>query len=109
MASRASWRTAAGHAGCAPVYDRERSRALFVRNGDLSARSAQPLLQLSHGGDAVGAPQFSADGASAQFRRGSDWFSVDLASRLVSQLAVLKAERIPPPGPGRCVARAQWN
>ncbi|MEJ5208543.1 S9 family peptidase [Denitratimonas sp. CY0512] len=81
----------------APVYDRERSRALFVRNGDLFLRDLRngALVQLSHGGDAVGAPQFSADGASAQFRRGSDWFSVDPASRLVSQVAVLKAEKDP--------------
>ena len=85
----------------APVYDRRRTRALFVRNGDLFLRDLRngALVQLSRSGSVTGAPQFSADGAKAQFRSGNDWFSVDLASRLVSQVAVLKAEKDPAADP----------
>ena len=81
----------------APVYDRSRTRALFVRNGDVFLRDLRngALVQLSRSGSVAGVPQFSADGAKAQFRSGNDWFSVDLASRLVSQVAVLKAEKDP--------------
>src|SRR5690606_22085849 len=78
-------------------YDRNRTRALLVRNGDLFLRDLRngALMQLSHSGNVSGAPQFSADGGKAQFRIGNDWHSVDLASRLVSQVAVRKAEKDP--------------
>ncbi len=87
----------AGLDAASPVYDRSRTRALFVRNGDLFLRDLRngALVQLSRSGGVSGAPQFSADGAKAQFRSDGDWYSVDLASRLVSQAAVLKAEKDP--------------
>ncbi len=80
-----------------PVYDGSRSRALLVRNGDVFLRDLRTgvLVQLSRSGNVSGLPQFSADGGKAQFRSGNDWFSVDLASRLISQVAVLKAEKDP--------------
>ncbi len=87
----------AGLDAASPVYDRDRTRALFVRNGDLFMRDLRSgaLLPLSRSGSVAGEPQFSADGLKAQFRSGVDWYSVDLASRLVSQVAVLKAEKDP--------------
>jgi dipeptidyl aminopeptidase/acylaminoacyl peptidase len=87
----------AGLDAASPVYDRSRTRALFVRNGDLFLRDLRSgaLVQLSRSGNVSGEPQFSADGGKAQFLSGSDWYSVDLASRLVSQVAVLKAEKDP--------------
>ena len=91
----------AGLDAASPVYDRNRSRALFVRNGDVFLRDLRSgaLVQLSRSGGVTGAPQFSADGAGAQFRSGNDWFEIDLASKLVSQLAVLKAEKDPAADP----------
>jgi dipeptidyl aminopeptidase/acylaminoacyl peptidase len=87
----------AGLDAASPVYDRNRTRALFVRNGDLFLRDLRngALVQLSRSENVSGAPQFSADGSKAQFRVGNDWYSVDLASRLVSQVAVLKADKDP--------------
>lgn len=84
-----------------PVYDRNRTRALFVRNGDLFLRDlgSAALVQLSRSGTVSGQPQFSADGTQAQFRQGDVWFAVDLASRLVSQVAALKAEKDPQADP----------
>ncbi|MCX7564471.1 prolyl oligopeptidase family serine peptidase [Xanthomonadaceae bacterium XH05] len=83
--------------GPSPVFDRTRSRALFVRNGDVFLRDLRnsALLQLTRTGTVVGGPQFSADGAKAQFRIGQDWYSVDLNSRLMAQVAVVKAEKDP--------------
>lgn len=87
----------AGLDAASPVYDAARSRALFVRNGDLFLRDlrSSALVQLSRGGSVAGSPQFSADGRQAQFRSGSDWYAVDLASHLAWPLAQLKAEKDP--------------
>ncbi len=91
----------AGLDAASPVYDSGRTRALFVRNGDLFLRDLRNgvLVQLSRSGNVAGLPQFSADGGKAQFRSGGDWVSVDLASRLVSHVAVLKAEKDPAAAP----------
>ena len=91
----------AGLDAASPVYDRSRSRALFVRNGDVFLRDLRngALVQLSRSGNVSGAAQFSADGLKAQFRSGNDWYSVDLATRLTSQVAALKAEKDPAADP----------
>ena len=84
-----------------PVYDAQRLRALFVRNGDLFLRDLrnQALLPLTRTGDVSGTAMFSANGQRALFRRGNDWFAVDLGTRLVETVAQLKAEKDPDADP----------
>lgn len=80
------------------VYNRERSRAAFVRNGDLFERDLKngELVQISRAsGVAINAVQYGADGRSVQFRIGDDWASWDRASRLVSPIAVARAAKEP--------------
>jgi dipeptidyl aminopeptidase/acylaminoacyl peptidase len=80
------------------VYNRERTRAAFVRNGDLFERDLKngELVQISRAsGVAINAVQYGADGRSVQFRIGDDWASWDRASRLVSPIAVARAAKEP--------------
>jgi dipeptidyl aminopeptidase/acylaminoacyl peptidase len=84
--------------GALVVYNRERSRAAFVRNGDLFERDLKngELVQISRAnGAAINAVQYSADGRGVQFRTGDDWSAWDRASRLVSPVAVARAAREP--------------
>ncbi len=85
----------------APVYDAQRQRALFVRNGDLFLRDLrnQALVPLTRSGDVSGVAMFSANGQRALFRRGNDWFAVDLGTRLVETVVQLKAEKDPDADP----------
>jgi dipeptidyl aminopeptidase/acylaminoacyl peptidase len=80
------------------VYNRERTRAAFVRNGDLFERDLKSgeLVQISRAsGVAIAAVQYSADGRGVQFRIGDDWASWDRASRLISPVAVPRAAKDP--------------
>lgn len=80
------------------VYNRDRTRSAFVRNGDLFERDLKSgeLVQISRAsGVAIAAVQYSADGRSVQFRVGDDWASWDRASRLVSPLALPRAAKDP--------------
>jgi dipeptidyl aminopeptidase/acylaminoacyl peptidase len=83
--------------GPAPVYDRERRRAAFVRNGDVFVRelAGGRLLQITRTPQQETSPQFSADGRAVQYRVGTDWFVHDLASRVSGPAAVVKAEKDP--------------
>jgi dipeptidyl aminopeptidase/acylaminoacyl peptidase len=79
-------------------YNREHTRAAFVRNGDLFERDLKSgeLVQISRAsGVAIAAVQYSADGRSVQFRIGDDWASWDRATRLISPVAVPRAAKDP--------------
>jgi dipeptidyl aminopeptidase/acylaminoacyl peptidase len=84
------------------AYNRERTRAILLRNGDLFERDLKTgeLAQITRAsGVAIGGVQYSADGRSVQFRVGDDWASWDRASRLISPLAALRAAKDPNAAP----------
>ena len=74
-----------------------RNRAVFVRNGDvfLRDRSSGTLTQLTRTDAAESSPRFRADGRAVLFQSGAEWMSYDIGSRLLSTVAVLKAEKDP--------------
>ncbi|EEF27129.1 conserved hypothetical protein [Ricinus communis] len=69
-----------------PVYNRERTRAILLRNGDLFERDLKTgaLTQIVRGTTPAADAQYAADGNHVQFRVGTDWFSWSRAERLVS-------------------------
>ena len=75
----------------APVFDRERRRAAFVRNGDVFVRDlkSRQLVQVTRTPGVENAPQFSADGRTLQFRGGTDWLGYDLGSGVTGPLALV--------------------
>ena len=79
----------------APVFDRERRRALFVRNGDVFLRElgTGALRQLSRSEAMESSPMFSADGRAALFLSNADWTRYDFATQVLSPAVVLKAEK----------------
>jgi dipeptidyl aminopeptidase/acylaminoacyl peptidase len=80
------------------VFNRERTRAVMLRNGDLFERDLKSgeLVQISRAnGVRVSAVQYSSDGRSVQFRAGDDWSSWDRATRLVSPVAMPRAAKDP--------------
>ncbi|KQV91250.1 peptidase S9 [Massilia sp. Root351] len=83
-------------------YNRERSRALMLRNGDLFERDLKTgaLTQISKGATpAPVAAQYSADGRSVQYRVGHDWYSWNRAERLVSPVALPRTAKDPAAAP----------
>jgi dipeptidyl aminopeptidase/acylaminoacyl peptidase len=84
-----------------PVYNRERTRAILLRNGDLFERDLKTgaLTQIVRGTTAAADPQYAADGAHVQFRVGSDWFSWSRAERLVSPVVQLRTAKDPDAAP----------
>jgi dipeptidyl aminopeptidase/acylaminoacyl peptidase len=84
-----------------PVYNRERTRAILLRNGDLFERDLKTgaLTQILRGTTPAADPQYAADGAHVQFRVGSDWFSWSRAERLVSPVAQLRTAKDPDAAP----------
>ncbi|GJI98587.1 peptidase S9 [Duganella caerulea] len=85
----------------APVYNREHTRAILLRNGDLFERDLKTgaLTQILRGTTPATDPQYAADGAHVQFRVGSDWFSWSRAERLVSPVALLRTAKDPDAAP----------
>jgi dipeptidyl aminopeptidase/acylaminoacyl peptidase len=83
--------------GADAVFDRARTRAAFVRNGDVFVRelSGGRLLQVTRTPEAEASPQFSADGRSVQYRSGNSWFSWDIAGAIGGPAAILKTEKDP--------------
>jgi dipeptidyl aminopeptidase/acylaminoacyl peptidase len=90
-----------------PVYNRDRTRAILLRNGDLFERDVKSgaLTQILRGTTPAADPQYAADGASVQFRVGSDWFSWSRAARLVSPVAVLRTAKDPDAAPDASARR----
>ncbi|MEO7325693.1 MAG: S9 family peptidase [Dokdonella sp.] len=79
------------------VFDRARTRAAFVRNGDVFIREVANgrLTQVTRTPQAEASPQFSADGHALQYRSGSDWFNYDIAGAVNAPVAILKLEKDP--------------
>ncbi len=79
------------------VFDRPRTRAAFVRNGDIFVRdiASGRLVQVTRSAATEASPQFSADGRSVHYRAGNDWFVHDLSSGLDSAAATLRTEKDP--------------
>ena len=80
-----------------PVYDRSHARMAFVRNGDIFERDLRSgaLTQVTRSNEEEADPQYSADGASLQFRVGTDWFAWNPRERLVSPVAQIVAGKDP--------------
>jgi dipeptidyl aminopeptidase/acylaminoacyl peptidase len=87
--------------GAAVSYNRERSRALLLRNGDLFERDLKTgaLTQLTRGSNGLAAPQYSADERSVQFRVNHEWLSWNRADRLISPVAAPRAVKDPAAAP----------
>src|SRR5471032_1645653 len=85
----------------APVYNRDHTRALLLRNGDLFERDLKTgaLTQILRGTTPAVDPQYSADGAHVQFRVGGNWYSWSRAERLVSPVALLRTAKDPDAAP----------
>jgi len=81
----------------APVFDRERRRAAFVRNGDVFVRDlkSRKLTQVTRTPAFESSPQFSADGRSLQFRSGPDWLAINLESGVTGPVALLVLAKDP--------------
>jgi dipeptidyl aminopeptidase/acylaminoacyl peptidase len=79
------------------VYNRERTRAIVLRNGDLFERDLKTgaLTQVTRSAQAVADPQFASDGRGIQFRIGNDWYSWNRSDRLLSPVALPRAEKDP--------------
>jgi dipeptidyl aminopeptidase/acylaminoacyl peptidase len=79
------------------VFNRERTRAIVMRNGDLFERDLKSgaLTQIVKSAQPVAAPQYSSDESSVQFRIGEDWYSWNRAERLVSPVALPRAAKDP--------------
>ena len=79
-------------------YDRARTRAIVLRNGDLFERDLKTgaLVQIARGnGSPIRALQYSADERSVQFRIGDDWMSWDRKERVVGPVALPRAAKDP--------------
>ena len=91
----------------APVYDRARQRALFVRNGDVFLRDlrSNALRQLTRSDAVDSQPAFTADGRGVIFLANTDWMRFDLRSGLLTSAATLKAEKDPAAEPAKDALR----
>ena len=90
-----------------PVYDRQRRRMAFVRNGDVFVRdlASGRLEQLTRTAAAESQPRFAADGG-VLWRAGNDWFHRS-AGGAVAQVATPRAERDPAAPPPADTLREQ--
>jgi dipeptidyl aminopeptidase/acylaminoacyl peptidase len=79
------------------TYNRDHTRAVLLRNGDLFERDLKSgaLTQITRSAAAVAAPQYSVDGQNVQFKNGDDWYSWSRAERLASPVALLRAAKDP--------------
>ncbi len=110
---RDTWRVHAAQAGNAALvldadqakldspemlYNRARTRAIVVRNGDLFERDLKTgaLVQITRSnGVAIAAVQYSADERGVQFRIGDDWFAWDRNERVLGPVALPRAAKDP--------------
>ncbi|QYF94289.1 prolyl oligopeptidase family serine peptidase [Massilia sp. PAMC28688] len=83
------------------VYNRDRTRSVMLRNGDLFERDLKTgeLVQITRGSTGLAAPQYSADGRSVQFRVNHEWLSWNRADRLISPVAQVRATKDPAAAP----------
>jgi dipeptidyl aminopeptidase/acylaminoacyl peptidase len=80
-----------------PVFSRDRSRAAFVRNGDVFVRELKSgkLIQVTRTPALESSPQFAADGRTLQFRSGNDWLAYDWTSGVTGPVALLALTKDP--------------
>jgi len=80
-----------------PVFDRNRGRALMVRDGNLFLRNLGDgtLRQLGGGAEPVRDPAFAADEDFVHYRQGSTWMRLDLITGVARALTDLKLEDPP--------------
>jgi hypothetical protein len=92
----------------APVYDRARRQAVFVRNGDVFLRdlASGALRQLTRSVEAEAEPQFAADQRQVQYRVGTDWYRWS-PDGVVSPVALPRAEKDPLADPAADLLREQ--
>ena len=90
------------------VYNRERTRSLFLRNGDLFERDLKngTLLQITRGVTGVANMQFSSNGSDVQYRSGSDWMRWSPVDRVNAPVALLRAAKDPAAPPDDASASA---
>lgn len=83
--------------GLDAVYDRARTRAAFVRNGDIFIRelASGRLSQVTRTPQRESMPQFSADGRALHYRAGEDWFVHDIAAAVSAPAADLRLQKDP--------------
>jgi len=81
----------------APIFNRDRTRALFVRDGKLFLRdyASGTLRPLATGPGAVLGPAFAADQSLVHYRIGSIWRQLDLATGAARSLTDLRLEEAP--------------
>jgi dipeptidyl aminopeptidase/acylaminoacyl peptidase len=93
--------------GSSPVYDPQRTRMAFVRNGDVFVRDLRSgaLQQLTRTDDAESRPQWGADGGLA-WRVGNTWYRWHPA-RGVAQASNVRAEDDPHEDPEPDALREQ--
>jgi dipeptidyl aminopeptidase/acylaminoacyl peptidase len=80
------------------VYNRNRTRAILLRNGDLFERDLKSgaLVQITRASSSkIAAVQYSKDEKSVQFRAGDDWMSWDRAERVLAPVVILRAAKDP--------------
>jgi dipeptidyl aminopeptidase/acylaminoacyl peptidase len=110
---RDTWRVNAAKAGAAVqvadaeqakldspemLYNRARTRAIVLRNGDLFERDLKSgaLVQITRGnGAAIQAVQYTADERGVQYRIGDDWFAWDRNERVAGPVALPRAAKDP--------------
>jgi dipeptidyl aminopeptidase/acylaminoacyl peptidase len=85
------------------IYNKDRSRAILLRNGDIFERDLKngTLTQVSRGTTPHNAAQYSADGKSIQYRIGHDWYSWNRSDRIVSPLALPRTIKDPAATPDK--------
>jgi dipeptidyl aminopeptidase/acylaminoacyl peptidase len=90
------------------VYNRERTRSVFLRNGDLFQRDLKTgaLTQITRGVTGVANMQFSSDGSYVQYRSGSDWMRWSPINRVNAPVALLRAIKDPAAAPDDASASA---
>jgi dipeptidyl aminopeptidase/acylaminoacyl peptidase len=93
--------------GSSPVYDPQRTRMAFIRNGDVFVRDLRSgaLQQLTRTDDAESRPQWGADGGLA-WRVGNTWYRWHPA-RGVAQASNVRAEDDPHEDPEPDALREQ--
>ena len=80
------------------LYNRARTRAIVVRNGDLFERDLKSgaLVQITRGnGVTIQAVQYTADERGVQYRVGDDWFAWDRNDRVAGPVALPRAAKDP--------------
>jgi dipeptidyl aminopeptidase/acylaminoacyl peptidase len=80
-----------------PVFDGERRRALFIRDGDVFLREIDSgrLLRMTASAQSASRVGFSADGRAALWRVGQDWWTHDFAEGLSRPVTDLRAAADP--------------